>query len=53
MDDEGRPTLDTPETVAAIQYVLDLRDRYNVIPREADYETAKALFRDDLARGHH
>ncbi|MEM6289257.1 MAG: extracellular solute-binding protein [Bacteroidota bacterium] len=49
MDDDGNPTLDTPETVAAIQYVLDLRDRYGVIPREADYETAKALFRDDLA----
>ena len=49
MDDDGNPTLDTPETVAAIQYVLDLRDTYDVIPREADYETAKALFRDDLA----
>ncbi len=49
MDDAGRPTLDTPETVAAIQYVLDLRDKYHAIPREADYETAKALFRDDLA----
>ena len=49
MDDEGNPTLDTPETVAAIQYVLDLRDKHDVIPREADYETAKALFRDDLA----
>ncbi len=49
MDEAGNPTLDTPETVAAIQYVLDLRDRYGVIPREADYETAKALFRDDLA----
>ena len=49
MDAEGNPTLDTPETVAAIQYVLDLRDRYGVIPREADYETAKALFRDSYA----
>ncbi len=49
MDDAGNPTLDTPETVAAIQYVLDLRDKYDVIPREADYETAKALFRDDFA----
>lgn len=49
MDEAGNPTLDTPETVAAIQYVLDLRDRYGVIPREADYETAKALFRDDRA----
>ena len=49
MDDAGNPTLDTPETVAAIQYVLDLRDEYGVIPREADYETSKALFRDDYA----
>ncbi|WP_412060558.1 extracellular solute-binding protein [Rubrivirga sp. IMCC45206] len=49
MDEAGHPTLDTPETVAAIQYVLDLRDRYAVLPREADYETSKALFRDDLA----
>ena len=49
MDDAGNPTLDTPATVAAIQYVLDLRDRYHTIPREADYETAKALFRDDFA----
>lgn len=49
MDEDGNPTLDTPETVAAIQYVLDLRDKHGVIPREADYETAKALFRDDLA----
>jgi maltose-binding protein MalE len=49
MDDEGNPTLDTPETIAAIQYVLDLRDKHGVIPREADDETAKALFRDDLA----
>ena len=32
MDDDGNPTLDTPETIAAIQYVLDLRDKYNVIP---------------------
>ncbi|MEM0961334.1 MAG: extracellular solute-binding protein [Bacteroidota bacterium] len=49
MDDEGNPTLDTPETVAAIQYVLDLRDRYGAIPAEADYETANTLFRDEYA----
>ena len=49
LDDDGTPTLDTPETVAAIQYVLDLRDRYGVIPQSADYETAKALFRDGIA----
>ncbi|HEX8299749.1 MAG TPA: extracellular solute-binding protein [Rubricoccaceae bacterium] len=46
MDDAGNPTLDTPEMVRAIQYVLDLRDVHNVIPRESDYETANTLFRD-------
>ena len=49
MDDAGNPTLDTPETVAAIQYVLDLRDRYNVIPRSTDYETANTLFKEGAA----
>ena len=46
LDDAGNPTLDTPEMVKAIQYVLDLRDVHNVIPRESDYETANTLFRD-------
>lgn len=46
LDDAGKPTLDTPEMVKAIQYVLDLRDVHNVIPRESDYETANTLFRD-------
>ena len=49
MDAEGNPTLDTPEMVRAIQYVLDLRDTHHVIPRESDYETANTLFRDGAA----
>ena len=49
MDDDGNPTLDTPEMVRAIQYVLDLRDKYHVIPRESDYETANTLFKDGAA----
>ena len=49
LDAEGNPTLDTPEMVRAIQYVLDLRDTHNVIPRESDYETANTLFRDGAA----
>ncbi len=46
MDDAGNPTLDTPETVRAIQYVLDLRDRHRTIPPSTDYETANTLFRE-------
>ncbi len=49
MDDKGNPTLNTPEMVKAIQYVLDLRDKYHVIPRESDYETANTLFKDGAA----
>ena len=49
MDEQGNPTLDTPEMVKAIQYVLDLRDRHHVIPRESDYETANTLFKDGAA----
>lgn len=49
MDDAGNPTLDTPEMVKAIQYVLNLRDTHHVIPRESDYETANTLFKDGAA----
>lgn len=49
MDDAGNPTLDTPETVRAIQYVLDLRDRYHAIPPSTDYETANTLFKEGAA----
>ena len=35
MDEEGNPTLNTPETIKAIQFILDLRDKYKVIPERA------------------
>lgn len=49
MDDEGNPTLDTPETVRAIKFVLDLRDHHRVIPRQSDYNVAETLFKDQRA----
>ncbi len=49
MDDDGNPTLDTPETVKAIKFVLDLRDKHHVIPGESDYEMAEALFQEQRA----
>lgn len=49
MDDDGTPTLDRPETVNAIRFVLDLRDRYRVIPAESDYDTAETLFKEGRA----
>jgi maltose-binding protein MalE len=44
IDDEGQPTLDTPEMRAALQFVLDLRDRHGIIPRYEDYDTANLMF---------
>lgn len=46
IDEAGRPTLDTPEMVKALQFVLDLRDKYQVIPKEGDYEIADMLFKE-------
>lgn len=46
MDEQGRPTLDNEQTVRAIQFVLDLRDRYQIIPKEGDYEIADMLFKE-------
>ena len=46
MDDNGHPTLDNPRTVQAIQFVLDLRDKYKIIPKEGDYEIADMLFKE-------
>lgn len=46
MDEQGRPTLDNEATVRAIQFVLDLRDRHQIIPKEGDYEIADMLFKE-------
>lgn len=45
-DDEGNPSLDTPATVQAIQFILDLRDKHQIIPKESDYDIANELFKD-------
>ncbi|MEZ4702107.1 MAG: extracellular solute-binding protein [Rhodothermales bacterium] len=49
IDDAGNPTLDTEATVRAIQFILDLRDRYRVIPNESDYNIAETLFKEGRA----
>ena len=44
MDEQGKPTLDTPEMRSALQFVLDLRDKHGLIPRYEDYNTANLMF---------
>ena len=46
MDADGHPALDNDHTVQAIQFILDLRDKYKIIPREGDYEIADMLFKE-------
>ena len=46
IDDDGRPTLDNEQTAAALQFVLDLRDKYKIVPKESDYTTADMLYKE-------
>ncbi len=44
-----QPNLNTPALANTFQFILDLRDKYKIIPKECDYETANALFKDGKA----
>ncbi len=46
MDDSGRPTLNNQGTIDGLKFIKDLRDKYQIIPSEADYEIADILFKD-------
>ena len=49
IDSTGKPTLDTPATVEAFKFIVALRDTYKIIPKEADYNMADALFKEGRA----
>lgn len=38
------PDLDTPEAIAAYQFVADLKTKHKVLPTSADYNAARELF---------
>lgn len=46
MTEEGVPTLDSPGTIQGLKFIRDLRDKHKIIPGEADYNIADALFKD-------
>jgi maltose-binding protein MalE len=46
LDDDNRPTLDNRAVVKAAAFIYELANTHKIIPREADYETANALFID-------
>ncbi|HTR82119.1 MAG TPA: extracellular solute-binding protein [Bacteroidota bacterium] len=49
MDDKGNPTLDSKGTIEGLKFIQELRDKYKIIPREADYNIADILFKDGKA----
>ncbi|MBN1560029.1 extracellular solute-binding protein, partial [candidate division KSB1 bacterium] len=49
MDEAFRPTLNTDAVVRAAQFIYDLAQVHQIIPKECDYEIANALFKDGLA----
>lgn len=44
-----KPQLDQPGLEKTFQFILDLRDKHKIIPKECDYETANALFKQNKA----
>lgn len=45
-EDGVTPTLDTKEMVSALRFVRRLRDEEKIVPKDADYNVADALFKD-------
>lgn len=45
MDEQHRPTLDTPEMAAALRFMSDLRNIHGVIPKECTYELSDTMFK--------
>jgi len=48
-DENGHPALDSRGTIDGLRFIKDLRDRYRIIPGEADYNIADILFKDGKA----
>ncbi|MEK9138796.1 MAG: extracellular solute-binding protein, partial [Bacteroidota bacterium] len=46
MTEDGRPTLDSKGMLDGLKFIRDLRDEHKIVPSEADYDIADALFKD-------
>jgi len=49
LDENNVPTLDTKANIDGLNFIQDLRDKYRIIPREADYNIADMLFKEGKA----
>jgi arabinogalactan oligomer / maltooligosaccharide transport system permease protein len=49
MDENNYPTLNTQANIDGLNFIQDLRDKYKIIPKEADYNIADMLFKEGKA----
>ncbi|NUN09399.1 MAG: extracellular solute-binding protein [Ignavibacteriaceae bacterium] len=49
LDTLNKPTLNTQEMVRGLNFIAALRDKHKIIPNEADYNVADALFKEGRA----
>ncbi|XGC80614.1 extracellular solute-binding protein [Bdellovibrio bacteriovorus] len=49
MTTDGKPQLNTQALRKTFEFILELRDKHKIIPKECDYETANALFKQGKA----
>jgi len=49
LDSLDKPSLNTPAMIKALKFMKALRDDYKIIPNEADYNVADALFKEGRA----
>lgn len=48
-DEKNNPTLNSEAMVKGLEFIADLRDKYKIIPGEADYDVADVLFKEGRA----
>ncbi|MGB9664324.1 MAG: extracellular solute-binding protein [Ignavibacteria bacterium] len=48
-DEKNIPTLNTEAMIKGLNFIADLRDKYKIIPGEADYDIADVLFKEGKA----
>ncbi len=48
-DDGVTPTLNTPQMVATLQFLRDLKFVHNILPKESDYAGADTMFKEKKA----
>ncbi len=48
-DEKNNPSLNSEAMVKGLKFIADLRDKYKIIPGEADYDVADVLFKEGRA----